>query len=365
LQESISVRQLNALVFVYLVANFDVFEPRIVASKAGGDALVSVGLATLLALLLPVIWFALARRFPQADVIQYSLSVLGSPLGQAAGALYLFILVLGAARPSSKVGLIGAAVFGWGAAVAVPLIVLLVVAAALLTRRGLKTIGSVCEYAAPLAIVLVLVVGVTVLGKVNWANYTFPTTDWGPAWRGALVLLSRFSIAGYVLLLLLPRTRDAGRTMVLAMGTLLVVGMLMAVGTLSVVLNGPGATAASFIPSLQLLSDSVFGRSPVVFNLTVSFWMLGLMLKLAIAYWLLATALAETAGTTTRRFLIPAGAATLLLTLLLWSNPGQAYIFVESYSRYITFTVGLGIPLLLLLTAWLRARHPAPTVPRT
>jgi len=363
LQESISVRQLNAIVFVYLVANFDLFEPRIVASKAGGDALVSVVLATLLALFLPAIWFSLARRFPQADIIQYSLSVLASPLGQAAGAIYLFMLVLGGARPSSKVGLIGATSFGWGPAVTVPVILVLIIIAALLARRSLKTIASICEYAAPVATIVVLIVGLTVLGRANWANYTFPSTNWGPALRGAVALFSRFSLA-YILLFLLPRTKDAARTMIYSQGTLLLIGMLMAVGTLSLAVHGASATASSLIPSLQLLRDSILGRSPVAFDLTVAIWMIGLTLKAAIAYWLLSTALAEVADAPTQHFLVPVGVVISLLALLFWSNPGQAYAYVADYSRYINLTGGLGIPLLLLLVAWVRARRPASTVPQ-
>ncbi|HUW65910.1 MAG TPA: GerAB/ArcD/ProY family transporter [Spirochaetia bacterium] len=365
MQETISVRQLNAMVFIFLVSDFAIFEPRAVADAAGGQVLISVALATLVGILLTGVWFTLARRFPGIDVVRYSSVLLGTPLGQVAGTVYLFMLLIGAARSTAKVGTIGEAAFGWGAAVAVPVILLVVVALFLLTRRGLKTIASLCEYAAPVVIVLVAVAGLTVLAKANWANYTFLATGWGPAVRGALSMTGRFSVA-WVVLLLLPRTRNVQNTTILStMGTVLLVGLLMAVGTLSVALYGARATAASFIPSLQLITDSIWGRNPAVLNGVVALWMLGLALKGGAAYWLLSTTLAKTSSVPTVRFLVPVGVATFVLALVIWNDPAQTYIFLRQGHRYFLYLAGIGIPLLLLLVAWLRGRRPVQTATQT
>ena len=85
MQETISVRQFNAMIFIFLVANFAIFEPRALADDAGGEVLISVALATLAGMLLIGVWFALARRFPDADVIRYGSILLRTPLGQIAG----------------------------------------------------------------------------------------------------------------------------------------------------------------------------------------------------------------------------------------------------------------------------------------
>lgn len=365
MKETISVRQLNAIVFIFLVSDFAIFEPRIVADDAGGQVLISVALATLVGIFLTWVWFTLARRFPDADVIRYSSTLLGTPLGQVAGTVYLFILLIGAARSTAKVGTIGEAAFGWGAAVAVPVILLAVVALFLLTQRGLKTIASLCEYATPVVIVLVAVTGLTVLTKTNWANYTFLATGWGPAVSGAMSLTGRFSIA-WVVLLLLPRTRNLRNTTVLStMGMVLVAGLLMAVGTLSVALYGARTTAVSFIPSLQFITDSIWGRNPTVLNGVVALWMLGLALKSGAAYWLLSATLAETSSLPTVRFLAPVGVATVLLALVIWNDPAQTYIFLRQGHRYFLYLAGIGIPMLLLLLAWLRARRPVRTATQT
>lgn len=358
MQETISVRQLNAIVFIFLVADFAIFEPRIVAESSGGEVLISVALATLVGMLLVGLWFTLARRFPDADIIRYSLVVLGSSLGQAAGAVYLFILIINAARPIGKVGTIGGAAFGWGAVVAAAVILLAVIVLFLLTRRGLRTIASLCEYAALVAIVLVVVAGLTVLSKANWSNYTFFATGWRPAVSGALQLIGRFSSA-WVVLLLVPRTRNVQNTTMLStMVTVLLAGLLMVVGTLSVALYGAKTVGTSFIPSLQLITDSIWGRNPTVLNSVVALWMLGLALAGGAAYWLLSTALAETSSASTVRFLAPVGLATFLLALLIWNDPGQTYIFLSQGNSYFLYLAAIGIPLLLLLVAWLRGRLP-------
>jgi len=365
LKETISVRQLNAVAFIFLVADFAIFEPRAVASEAGGDVLVSVALATLAGILLTGIWFTLARRFPDAGVVRYSSVLLGTPLGQVAGTVFLFALLISAGRSTAKVGTIGQAAFGWETVVIVPVFLLVVVALFLLARRGLRTTASLCEYAVPVVIVLVAVAGLTVLAKANWANYTFLAAGWSPAVRGALSLTGRFSVA-WVVLLLLPRTRDLQNTTVLStMGTVLLVGLLMAVGTLSVALYGAGTMAASFIPSLQLITDSFWGRYPAVLNGVVVLWMLGLALKAGAAYWLLSTTLAETSSVPAARFFAPVGVATFVMALVLWNDPAQTYVYLRQGHRYLLYLVGIGIPLLLLLVAWLRERRPVRTATQT
>lgn len=356
MQETISVRQLNAMIFIFLVANFAVFEPRALADDAGGEVLISIALATLVGMLLIGVWFTLARRFPGADVIRYSSILLRTPLGQIAGTVYLLVLLIQAARSTAKVGIIGGAAFGWGAAVAVPVLLLVVGALLLLDRRGLKTIASLCEYAAPVAIILVVVAGLTVLTKANWANYTFLATGWGPAVKGAWSLAGRFS-AAWVVLLLLPRTRHAENAMPSTVGTVLLVGLLMAIGSLAVALYGAGGVAGSFMPSLQWITDSIWGRNPAVLNAVVVFWMLGMALKAGVAYWLLSTALAETSSAPRWSFVAPVGIAVYVLALLLWNNPAQTYIYLRQGHRYFLYLAGIGMPLLLLLVAWMRGRR--------
>jgi len=165
---------------------------------------------------------------------------------------------------------------------------------------------------------------------------------------------------------LLPRTRDLQNTTVLStMGTVLLVGLLMAVGTLSVALYGAGTTAASFIPSLQLITDSFWGRYPAVLNGVVVLWMLGLALKAGAAYWLLSTTLAETSSVPAARFFAPVGVATFVMALVLWNDPAQTYVYLRQGHRYLLYLVGIGIPLLLLLVAWLRERRPVRTATQT
>jgi len=364
LQETISVRQLNAIVFIFLVANFAIFEPRIVAENAGGEVLISVMLATLIGMLLVGLWFILARRFTDTDVIRYSSVVLGGPLGRVVGAVYLFVLLIGAARPVAKVGTMGDAAFGWGA-LSGAVILLAVVVLFLLSQKGLGMIASLCEYASLVAIFLVVVVGLTVSTRANWANYTFFATGWGPAVKGALSLTGRFC-AAWVVLLLLPRTRNVQNTTVLStMGTILLVGLLMAIGTLSVALYGAGNTAASFFPSLRLVGDSIFGRNPAVFSAVVVLWMLGLVLKGGAACWLLSAALAGTSSIPMARFLAPAGLATFFLALLFWNDPTQTYDYLRHGHGYFMYLAGIGIPLLILLIAWLRERVLVQPAPRT
>jgi len=352
LQETLSVRRMNAMVFIFLVANFSLFEPREVAAEAGGGVLICIALATLAGLILTWVWFALARRFPGTDIVRYSLTALGTPLGQAAGAVYLFTLLLSSARPVAKVGTLGASAFGWGTAASVAAILAATALLAVLAGRGLALVGSLCEYAAPAAVFLVATAAFSVMARANWSNYSF--TGWGPVVEGTLTLTGRFALA-YVILFLLPRTRDTGLpSMLSTMGTVLLTGMMMAAGSLSVALYGAWTTGASFLPSLRLLTDSIWGRNPVVLSAVIILWMLGLTLRGATAGWLLMNALADTSAGTVRRYVVPVAATALIMGLVLWNDPGQTYQFQRQGLTIFSYTAGIVIPLLVLVAGRLR-----------
>jgi len=321
--------------------------------------LISIALAALAGILLTGACYTLARRFPDADLIQYSIALLGTPLGQIAGTICLFNLSINAGRSPAKISTIGQAAFGWGQPVAILLILVVVTASFLLVRRGLKTIGSLCEYGSMIAIVLVVVAGLTVLAKADWTNYTFFAAGWGPAMKGAFTLTGRFSFV-WVILLLIPRMRDitSTRNMLGTMATILVVGLLMCIGTLPIALHGAPNTVASFIPSLQLLAESVWGANTIVLSAVVVIWMLGLALAGAVFYWLLTIALAETASAPAGRFLFPAGVAAYALAMIIWYDPSQTYAFIREGGPYFQYSAGVGVPLLLLLVAWLREHRP-------
>ncbi|MDA8336376.1 MAG: GerAB/ArcD/ProY family transporter [Peptococcaceae bacterium] len=353
-QEQITERQLGAMLFGFLAGGMDAFWPRYVAADAGGASLASLGLATGLALVLAGIMLKVARRVGRSGIVGYAAGVLGSPSGQTAGALYVLLLVFGAAQPLAGVGLIGNVAFGWWAVAVPPLIFFLAGACAVLAGLGLPAVARISEYAAPVVLLLFLAVGLVGLGRVDWAHFKpVLAAGWGPVWRGVLHLLGRFC-AVYILLLLVPFT-VSGRRLVwltpLVVGT---AGLALAAGILPAGIYGAGAAAVSFIPFLQMLDDHVFSGAPRLMDPAVGLWLLGLVFQAVIAFVLLTTVLAQAAGTERRRFLIPAGAAVAWTGLLLWSNAGGAYAFGERYLRYFLFPAAIGVPLLLLLLPGLR-----------
>lgn len=356
--DRISVRQLSAILLVFLVANFDIFEPRVTAAEAGSDAVLSLILALLVTLVMTAVLMELSLRFRHTDVMQYSVALLGSPLGQAVGAVYLLVLVFGGAgRPLFEAGVVGRAAFGWPDPAVLAVLVLGALAAGYLVYRGPGTLARLSEYGAVAAIVLVVVVGLTVLPKVNWANFTpLLAHGWLPVLRGAGALLQRFSLA-YILLILLPRTDNAAGAVNWIFGTMVLVAVLMGIGILSIGIHGAPVVAATFLPSLQLIQDSVFGRAWLS-GLAVVLWLLSLVLKAAIGYWLAGAILAETMDRDWRRLIVPVGIGALVVANLLWSNVDQSYIVFAQYFRWLAYTAGLAVPALLLLAAtW---GHPEP-----
>jgi len=350
--EQITARQLNAMLFLFLAGGFEVFLPRYAAADAGGEALLCVGLATTLGLLGAAGVVQLARCIRGSDLALYGAAVLGPPLARVAGAWYVLVLVVVAAQSLAAVGLVGDVVLGWPAAATPPLLFLLAVACGLVAGRGLSRAARLAEYAAPVVFLLVLLVGLTALGRVDWANYGF-RGDWGALARGTVHLLGRFAPA-YILLLVLSSSARAPLSGG-AVPAFLAAGLVMAVAVLPVGLYGGGAAAATFMPSLSLLADSIFGVAPGLFFPGIGLWLLGSLFQVILGFLLSTILLQPTAGERGCGFPLPAGAGIVWCGLLLWSNYGGSYAFGAGYFPYLVFPAAVGLPpLLFLLPAWRR-----------
>lgn len=351
-ENPITVRQLNAMLLIFLIANFNVFLPQTVAREAGRDAWISLILATIIALAVTFLLLKLALNFTDSSVIRYSVSVFGGQIGQITGTIYLLMLILSTSRPIFKVGIIGQAAFQWPNRVVIGTMLISVLIAGYLVRRGLHAIAKLSEYGVIIGIALVLIIGFTSINMVNWTNFTpVLANGWLPVLKGTATMLGHFALA-YVLLLLLPQTKQARDTIKLSMLSILLVAFLMFIGILSIGIHGAARTAATAIPSLQLIYDSVFGRNIWLTVLAIAIWIAGQIINAAIGYWLFIAAIDETAETKQlnfRRLILPAGLFILILAVIFWSNIHETRIFLTQYFKYLSYAAWAVIPIALLI----------------
>ena len=349
------------MLFLLGAGGFEVFLPRYVAAAAGGEALASLALACVAGFLIATALLKLVRRLGADGLVGYSAAVIGSPMAAAAGAWWALVLVMAAARPLAAVGLVGDVVLGWSALITPPLLFLLTVGCGLAVKLPGVRLARLAEYAAAALLLLDVVVGVTVLDRVDWRNYL---SGWDPAavMRGALFLLGRFCPA-YLLLLLMPAAGVAGRRAGVMPGILATAGVA-ALDVLPAGLYSPGAAAVAFMPSLSLLADSAPGSVPGLFFPAVVLLLLGSLLQTALSLLLAVIVLRGAPGDRGSGLLLAAGAAVAWTGLLFWSNYGGSYDFGATYFPYLILPAALGWPLLLLAaSAWARpgegARAPA------
>jgi len=78
-----------------MAANFDIFEPRVTAAEAGGDAVLSLVLAFLVTVVMTAVLLELGLRFRQTNVVGYAVSLLGSPLAGVYELSVLFPVEIG------------------------------------------------------------------------------------------------------------------------------------------------------------------------------------------------------------------------------------------------------------------------------
>jgi len=129
--------------------------PRTVAENAGRDGWLSIGIAGVLVWVAAGLVYLLCRRFPSKTLPEFSVLILGKPLGILASSAYaIFVLVIGGTALRIFAELVKTWVFIWQPIWLFPLLILIPVV--YITRLGPVSLGRLMELVFYLTIVAFL-----------------------------------------------------------------------------------------------------------------------------------------------------------------------------------------------------------------
>ncbi|HPU35244.1 MAG TPA: endospore germination permease [Bacillota bacterium] len=342
------------LYFTFIISTVDIFVPSITAAVAGRDSWISAIVSVILAVPVAFTIIALALRFPRRSFIEYSQMVLGAWGGRLVGLLYLFlILVIGATTAREFEEIMGIAFFTHTPPVVFGIVV--VGLSAYLVRSGLEVICRVNGILLPVGLFLLLFVAGAVLPEVDMKHYLpFLEHGYGSPARGAIILMA-YLLEGFILIYILPLIRQPHKVFKAFTFTLPLLGLALLTGTVSIPVFGLEATSRLLMPAIELAREIQIPGLPRSDILIMLGWYAGILVRIAVAHYLLTLLTAQWAGLRSYKPLIlPFGVIIVALSRLMFSNIGEVTKFIGNSFVYTLLCFEFVIPLFLLVISWLR-----------
>lgn len=351
---SISIFQLAALYFTFIISTIDIFDPYLIVLRAGRDGWISVLIALLF--MLPVVANALVLtlRFPRRSLIEYSQMILGLWPGRLLGVLYLFfILVIGVTTIRELEEFMSIAFFPRTPGIVFG--ILTVILTTYIIWSGLEVISRVNSILLPLGFFFLTFVFFYVLPSADFSRY-LPILENGlkPLLQGSFILVADM-MEGFSILAILPFVKQPRKIVgAAAISVPLVAGALLT-GTIAIPVLGLESSKKIIMPALELSRLIEIPGLPRLDVLIMVGWFAGIFIKLSLAHYLLVIHTAQWAGLGSYKPLImPIGIIMIALSMLMFSNALELVQFVGSSFTYLLLTFEFPIPLMMLIIAWLR-----------
>jgi len=353
----ISRRQAVFLVTNAILATMVLYVPALLAKETGQDAWVTVILAGAAGVLYGGIVVFLGARFPDKNLVEYSIELLGPWAGRAVGIVFgLFFLYLNGVVIREFSELLVSLVMP-----ETPLVVfniLIVSLAAYGVYLGLEVFARVNEILFPTALFVGMVFIALAIPEMEFYHLKPALVHSLPALLRGSGLLFSFYLEMTALLMFYPSLRrpEEGKPISYQVGFLLGIAMLAdIVGVIA--LFGPEETARLIFPTYELAKTvHLGGFVERIESLIVGIWITMGGLKVMVFYYVSVLAFAESCGLQDYKPLVlPAGMILAALAVLEFADTNQ----IRAFFRYLPAFVGIvmgGITVLIYLTALIRTK---------
>jgi spore germination protein KB len=354
----ISVRQFQILVFFYTIGTTILIIPTGLAKDTGQDAWIAAILGVAMGTVFVWMYTLLGKFMKEMNFIQFSKYALGNVLGTVVSAVYIFFGFVGAATILYYVGkFLTTQIF-----VNTPIQfihMLMALTALMAIRLGIETVSRTAEIFFPWFVLLFVVMIAFLMPDARIENMQ-PVLESGikPLFRAAINLMSTSTLPLIAFFMIYP-SNVTGRDQLskaylsaVVFGGLFIVGISLA----CVAVLGPDVTARLVFPGYSLAKKVSIGNFlQRIESVFAAIWIIAIFFKLIMYFYVCTAGIAQLTGMRDERpVVLPLG-----LILVIYANvvyPNEAYRQEwdsTSWFPYI-FTVAIAVPLLLILSAWLK-----------
>ena len=353
----ISTWQFIALLTVTILSSALLYPPTFIARYAARDAWVAFLLAIAAGMVLAVLINSLAARFPHLSLLQIGERLLGRVAGKLVTASYTFFFILLTAIVIRQFASFMATAFMPETPIEVfgGFILLVSIYPA---YQGLEVIGRLSEIILPVIAIFLLTILALMAPEMDLAALRpFLQSEPVSLFRGSLIF---FAWAGQVFLLgmLYPYLEKPAKALPSTLTVLGIVGFFMTAGAVSLeaVFGFPFSerlvyALLTFVRMVNI-AGLIFER---IDALVILIWISGVFIKITFLLYLSTQSIKELFGLSIyRTFLLPTGLLAASLSVALFENSMELEYFLSRVAPLFFLPYLTGIPLLLLLIAWIK-----------
>lgn len=354
----ISSSQLMLLVITLILSSAILLLPAFPTMVALQDSWISGIIAMFVGLLVAVVILNLAWRFPGQSLAEYSIDILGQPLGKLIGFIYfLFYLHLTAILLREIASTIVSTILPRTPPEV--LILLSVIAAAYLVRKGLEVIVRVNTIILPIAVFFIVAIYLMLVKDMQYINLT-PGLENGivPILKGTITPMGWFGevVSIGFILPYMNKLIQAKKAIYLGIIITGVLFTLVIIGTLAVF--GPDLTKNLIFPTfVSVRQVNVANFLERIESVLVASWIVWNFIKIGLFYYITVMILSQLLKLGDYRSVVfPMGAISAILALALFRNAPQLAQFLAVVWGKYAIIFELLIPLLLLFVAIIRGK---------
>lgn len=164
-----------------------------------------------------------------------------------------------------------------------------------------------------------------------------------------------YLLEGFILIYILPLIRQPHQVFKAFTITLPLLGLALLTGTVSIPVFGLEATFRLLMPAIELAREIQIPGLPRSDILIMLGWYAGILVRIAVAHYLLALLTAQWAGLRNYKPLVlPFGVIIVALSQLMFNNTGEVIQFIGNSLVYTLLFFEFVIPFFILVISWVR-----------
>lgn len=356
--EKINSYQFLVIVIFFTVGTSILNVPAALAIVAKQDAWIAAIIGTLLGILLVWLFTKIGLWFPNLTFVQMNETLFGKWIGKAFSLLFLFMTLLYSAiilyysgsfltthvMPNTPM-----------AATNILMAIILVMA----VRLGLETIARSAEILTGVFFLLFIILVVFIAPKVKFEHIQ-PVfeADINSIAESSLILLVVSTVNAVTLLMVFPASINQPKSAKKSffIGNLIGGIIIIIVTSLCIFVLGADLTRRQEYPTYGLAKIINIGNFVNrVESLMAALWIICLYYKMVIYFYASVYGLAQILNLKDYRPLTyPLGMIVVVLSLIIFPNVIDQHIFDATISKYLSLTIGLLLPLLMVIVYALR-----------
>ncbi|MDA8235482.1 MAG: endospore germination permease [Clostridia bacterium] len=354
----ITARQAMLLIIVAILGDGIFFLPTFVAAQAKTDAWLSFLLGSILGLLLTGIIIKLGLRFPDKTVIQYSEELAGTVVGKLLGIWYIAFFLVTTSYLTREFGEFLTTVVMPETPILI-FMIFLSIAYSYAVYGGIEVMGRVAEFLTPIYIFLLIVMMGLSVKDMNLQELTpVMGNGIGPVIKGSIPPFAWTANVSAMLMLIpfINQPEQSKKASYMAVG---VVGLLFVVNTMqAIAVLGAQEVARLEFPFFHLAATvRVANFLERIDALIMIVWVTGDFIRACVFYYVGLLGLSQWLKLKDYKPLVlPMSLLLVSLGIVQFDSIMEIHTWGGQGYPFYALSVEAGIPILLLIIAWVRGK---------